>query len=212
MAHETVFINASVAFLVRDNSPGMYTHDFLEHHEVIPREYRPLEAVSLPIVSQIKYPGGYVFEATEERTRIELVYPKEPSVASMKQHGDIIRDIATTLVEQTAYLNYHALGINFRVRTKGTLDTLANLGALRETAEITQIKFRVGFLDFTNNVTMSTGIHSVSGEEVLVIDGNYHLPIEPDSKEERMQAIMAALDQRQQCLNNFIEIIDGNGS
>ena len=212
MAHETVFINASVVFLVKDNSPGMYTHDFLEHHEVIPKEYRRLEAVSLPILSQIKYPGGYVFEATEERTKIEIVYPKEPSVASMKQHGDIIREIATTLVKQTAYLNYHALGINFRVRTKGTLDTLANLGALPETAEVTQIKFRVGFLDFTNTVTMSTGIHSVSGEEILVIDSNYHLPIEPDSKEERMQAIMAALGQRQQCLNNFIEIIDGNGS
>ncbi len=187
----------------------MYTHDFLEHQKVIPQELQPLEAISHRLVSQIKYPGGYVVEATEERTKIEISYASEPSVAEMNQGGDNLGEIAAKLVEQTAYLNYRALGINFRARTTGMLDNLANLAALPEAAEVIELKFRVGFLDFTNTFTMSTGIHTVSHEEVLIVDSNYHLPIEPVPKEERQTAIMTALAQRPQCLNNFIEIIHG---
>ena len=200
--------NASVVFVVKNNAPGMFTHEFLIHNKVFKERFEPAKSISLGPVSQIKYPGGYTFQATEGLIKIEIDYPSRQQLAEIDQIPDIITEAATRLYEVTSYMNYQAIGINFRaVSTEGGIDELVYLDRLPDTASPKEIKYQLRYDAFVVMITLALGQRTSTGEEVVVADANYHLDLGGGGQEALSEAFLLALRKRQKCLTHFATLI-----
>ena len=200
--------NASVVFVVKNNAPSMFTHEFLIHNNVFKQRFEPVKSIALAPLSQIKYPGGYAFQATEGQLKIEIDYPSKQQLAEIGQIPDIITEAATRLYEVTSYMNYQAVGINFRaVSIGGGIDELVYLDRLPNTASPKEIKYQMHYDAFVVMITLALGKRTSTGEDVLVADANYHLEIGSGGQESRSEAFLSALRKRQKCLTHFATLI-----
>lgn len=200
--------NASVVFAVKNNAPGMFTHEFLNHNKVFKERFEPVKTIALAPLSQIKYPGGYTFEATENIIKIEIDYPTKVRLAEIDHVPDIITEAATRLYEVISYMNFRAIGINYRaVSTKGGIDELIYLNRLPDTASPKEIKYELRYDAFLVMITLALGRRTSTGEEVVVADANYHLELESESQQARLEAFLSALRKRQSCLAHFTNVI-----
>lgn len=200
--------NASVVFVVKNNTPSMFTHEFLIHNKVFKERFEPVKSISLAPLSQIKYPGGYTFEATGDRIKIEIDYPSKQRLAEIDQIPDIITEAATRLFEVTSYMNYQAIGINFRAAsTEGGIDELVYLDRLPDTASPKEIKYQLRYDAFEVMITLALGQRTSTGEGVVVADANYHLELGSRGQESRSEAFLSALRKRQKCLTHFATLI-----
>ena len=129
-------------------------------------------------------------------------------MAEIDQIPDIITEAATRLFEVTSYMNYQAIGINFRAAsTEGGIDELVYLDRLPDTASPKEIKYQLRYDAFEVMITLALGQRTSTGEGVVVADANYHLELGSRGQESRSEAFLSALRKRQKCLTHFATLI-----
>ena len=198
---------SSVVFVARRNTPSLITHDFLHYNKVIPEGFEPTEAISLPVLSQLKYPTGIEITATENKTILQVSYSNRPLASPP---SDQLENIAAKLLDKTGHLEYVALGINFRsYRLGNSIDGLLTLGNLPDGAIAEQVKFKVTYKQFVVHLEISLGEHKSSHERVVVSNANFSLELGSTAgRPARIDAIRTAIAHRTSCFTEFRRLID----
>lgn len=202
MTNEFSLEGSSIVFQVVNNSPGMFGPDFFTHLRVFPEGTEPEQYVKIRPLVQLQYPGGYTFESTEERTKLEIKYEQPRLIDAVPD--DLIATIALKLIRQVPFLDFRALGINFRAyKTGDDINSLVHTNRIAAEAQAQLVKVSIPFFSFTSNVTIGLGEHKLAGR-VIVVDANYHIEVQ---RSERVDLLSKAVDRRLQCLDHFSQLL-----
>ena len=197
---------ASVVFVARQNTPGLLTHDFLQYNKVVPEGVEPEQAISLPVLSQLKYPGGLEIKATENKTILQFQYTNT-QLAVLP--NDNLEELALNILALTGHLEYTGLGINFVCYRPGdNIDGLLDLDNLPDGVSAEHVKYKVAYKQFVVHLEISIGTHKKSQDSLIVFNANFSLILGSSKRQARIDAIRSAIALRKSCFTEFKRLID----
>lgn len=201
----------SIVLLVTNNAPQIFAPDYLEEREIFPVEFDVEESVSMPFISQIKYKNGIVFEAIEQRIKIEFghmskVVSDEDGVHPGPVEKDQLDTYMLALNEKADFLKAKAIGINFKFAVPSV--NLSNMiSGLPEGRKPVGLQFIETHEEFTTKVKLAIGARKSDGGQVLIADFNFHADTGAETTAERHNAVAQLIQQRKACFHQALETL-----
>jgi len=204
----STLVNSSIVFVVENNSPGMYSKDYLMEKGVFPKDWEVEQSVNIPPLSHVVFSNGHVFQSNENRTKLELNYPKAVDLKGTESPPDTLSDAAQVLARETSYLAHRAIGINFRVFIEdGSFKNLVD--GLPQNSKPTEVDYVVEYEPFQVKMTLRGARRDKDDTHGIQIDANFHGEVNHhEDSENRLDEIESKLDLRTACLNRLKELIN----
>ena len=215
MARQRDIINSSVVLLNKDNTPDIFTRDYLHEFEIVPEDAEAKESVHLPQIAKVEFDGAYTFLAQQDRSMIRVDYLEDMEPVD----GDKLSKMALALSKATKHMRYHGIGINFRILLpRATFEGI--VGNLPKGAIPTELIFRTEKYGFQANLTLRHVEKIVSengernnaseeGEKGVLVDSNFHKSLSREANlKTRGSQIEEAINSRNACLTQTLKLID----
>jgi hypothetical protein len=216
MPESRLLHNSSIVLLNDDNTPGIFSTDFLKESGILPEDAEIDQTVQVPPLTRVIFDGVYQFLAQPNRTMIRVEYEPGQDLDDTVLHEDHLERMAQALAEATKHMRYKAMGINFQVIiAHGGFGSLVS--NLPREATTTELAYQVERDGFTVKATLkhipregsTESSDAESGDSDILFDLNFHHDLDHEADmSDRNEQIHGLLSKRATCFEQMRELID----
>lgn len=213
MSKPRILLNSSFVLLNDDNTPGIFSIDFLEDSGIVPDDAEIEHTIQVPQFTRVHFDQGYKFIAQPNRTVLRLDYDSTPNLEDAAIEDDGLESLGRALVRATKHMRYKALGINFQVLIPGGgyNDVVTNLPPDAVATELTYLVEDAGFrikisLKRAQRESNTPGEGPSTG---IIFDSNFHHELDQEADlNSRSEQIVTILSRRKSCFQQLKTLID----
>lgn len=211
MSHQLRLANSSVVLLNSENTPKIFSVDFLHESGIIPRDADIHESIHLPQIAKVDFNDQYKFVAHGNRSMVRIDYDPMPQIDDVPLENDGVSEMAESLAHATKHMRYHAIGINFQVVVPGASFSRI-VDGIPQGASPVELQYEVMRQGGEVNITLKK-IQRVQGEEGpehgILFDSNFHHELDKEADlTVRSEQIQQAISNREACYNRMLQLID----
>jgi len=183
----TIPLNVAVVIVAEQHNPSLLHPAFLQAQRIVPEDWEPSERpLCTPPLSVVEYANGVVFSAEQQKIQVLQNEPGDLCAA-------VIAELTKKYVQTLPHVHHTAVGITFTVAVECENPEKIVLGGFIKEGSLAlagispsavQVRAAYPLGDETVlNLSLVPGKVKLSGnlseKAVLIVTGNYHVPIPP---------------------------------
>jgi hypothetical protein len=197
-------ILSSIVLIVEKPNPGLFTRDYLESKGIF-ADFEIARATTIPPLSQIVFKNGYVFEAVDNRVKLEISYPNPIQEETI---NDLLSKAAEILVNDIDHMRFTAVGINFVFVLEGVTNLQSFASPIPKESTVTSVSFKRNQDEFEVNQILALAQNQNTKRIVVQGEVNFHWDVPSNSeREKRIGLIRGAITQRPEFFKKAKELI-----
>lgn len=205
----------SVVILAKFHNPSILNPDFLLRNNIVPNDWNPIEVITTPPFSTIKYHNNITFLLNPERLDI-----RKDCEGFQDDYG--IHDIAKEYINVLPHVNYTAIGLNWHISKENNepdkflIERFLNINIFNNfnlSFVPSLLRFAFNLDSILCNIELSPGKAKSIGKDfynAIIINVNFHYQ-GPFSIEE-IRKIIGDWKDRENYIKQFIPKILGISS
>lgn len=213
MSRQLHLANSSVVLLNSENTPNIFSIDFLHESGIVPRDSDIHKSIHLPQIAKVDFNDQYKFVAHGNRSMVRIDYDPTPEIDDEPLENDGVSEMAESLAQATKHMRYHALGINFQVVVpEASFSRIVD--GIPQGAGAVELQYEVMREGVEVNITLKK-IQKVQGEGEqnpeygILFDSNFHNDLDKEADlAVRSEQIQQAISKREACYNQMLQLID----
>ena len=164
-------ISSSIVFQLEKINENPFFKFFLYDKKIIDKSWKISKIEpKMPLLSFLTFDNGYSIKFVESRIIFEVIYPSPGDLQTIKDLPDNLDEISVNFAKSSEFLNYKAIGINYKIFI---YDNLSSLGfSFGDNFKLNGLNFKID----ADNYNMNNQIEQkkIKDKDVIVIDSNFH--------------------------------------
>jgi hypothetical protein len=160
-------ISSSIVFQLEKINENPFFKFFLYDKKIIDKSWKISKIEpKMPLLSFLTFDNGYSIKFVESRIIFEVIYPSPGDLQTM----DNLDEISVNFAKSSEFLNYKAIGINYKIFI---YDNLSSLGfSFGDNFKLNGLNLKID----ADNYNMNNQIEQkkIKDKDVIVIDSNFH--------------------------------------